>query len=38
MYSSKAMNLENFIVDLAIGSISAAVMGGVTGYVLAKTK
>jgi hypothetical protein len=38
MYSSKVLNLENFIIDLAIGSITAAIMGGVIGYVLGKTK
>ena len=32
------MNLENFITDLAIGSVTAAIMGGVIGYILGKTK
>ena len=38
MYSSKAFNLEQFITDLFIGSVTAAIMGGVIGYVLGKTK
>ena len=38
MYSSKAFHFENFIIDLASGSITAAIMGGVIGYVLGKTK
>lgn len=38
MYSSKAFNLEHFFTDLVIGSITAAIMGGVIGYVLGKTK
>ena len=38
MYSSKTFNLEHFITDLFLGTITAAIMGGVIGYVLGKTK
>lgn len=38
IYSSKTLNIEYFITDLIIGSVSTAFMGGAIGFVLGKTK
>lgn len=38
MYSSKTLNLEFFITDVFIGSISTAIMSGSIGATLGKVK
>ena len=38
MYSSKTLNLEFFITDVFIGSVSTAIMSGAIGTTLGKVK
>jgi uncharacterized membrane protein len=38
MYSSSDLNVENFITDVLITTVSTAIMCGMIGYVLGKTK
>ena len=38
MYSSSDLNVENFITNVLITTVSTAIMCGMIGYVLGKTK
>jgi len=38
MYSSSDLNIENFITDVLITTISTGIMCGVIGYIIGKTK
>jgi hypothetical protein len=37
MYSSQTLNLEHFIVDVLIGTISTGIMSGIIAFVIGKT-
>lgn len=38
MFSTKALDIEHFITDVLVASISATVMGGVVGLTIGKSK
>jgi hypothetical protein len=38
MYSSSDLNVEHFITDVLITTVSTAIMSGAIGYIIGKTK
>ncbi len=38
MFSSRSLDLEHFITDVLVATISSAIMGGIVGLTIGKTK